>query len=165
MKTKDIFLSWDFIIPVLITFIIAIISPFNLKPEIFKDLFNVAITVSSIVFSVFFGGLATIISTSDNKFVKFIEEDNIFTDLIENFKFSLLIIFIGLIFAIFGYLIASLNLPFYFFENFMIKYFNYTTLVIFSFLFLYGIFATFTSVLHAITFFKKRSEFMNLTED
>jgi hypothetical protein len=156
MKLKDILLSCDFLCAVIIAVFIAIISPYWLPNEFVKDLYSIGISVLSIIFSVFFAALAIMMSSSDDEFVVFLEEEGDYTKIIASFEVSLGIIFVALMYSIIIYGITS-----YWFVN---KHINqqYYWLSIFCFLFLYGLFAVANSALDSMIFSKYRTRFINI---
>ena len=158
MKLKDILLSWDLLCALIIAGFIGIISPFWLPNEFVKDLYSIGISVLSIIFSVFFAALAIIMSSSDDEFVVFLEEEGDYTKIITSFEVSLGIIFVALIYSIIIYGISS-----YWFVN---KHINqqYYWLSIFCFLFLYGLFAVANSAIDAMLFSKYRTNYLKIRD-
>jgi ABC-type spermidine/putrescine transport system permease subunit I len=156
MKLANIILSWDTFISLIVTGVSYSLLPDELKLGFVCDFFNIGITVLSIVFSIFFAALAVIMTSSDNDFIKFLEEENHFTQLLNSFKITLLMLFVSLIVAI------SFNL----WTQFQITISGEDTqskwyFLIFEFLFLYSLIATALSVHDTILFSKYRAEYMN----
>jgi len=154
MKTSDVLWSWDFISSSLIGLALYFVMPYILINGTVLVFYNTGITVLSIVFSIFFASLAIIISASDNDFIKFLEVDKTYTRLLQMFKFTLYVLFIGLVYSILLYSYSS--------------YFSKVTdgqnkifLSVFSFLFLYGLFCTFNSTKHSIKYAIYRVRFIN----
>lgn len=159
MKIKSIFLSWDIILSIVISVLFYFNVPCLIDIVFAKDLYSIGISVLSIVFSVYFAALAIIISAGDNEFVKFLEEDeNLYSELIFTFKFSLIILFIALIYSI----ILYIQTPFKISQD--IKFQNRIFVVIFSFLFFYGLFASLNATLDSIKFAKYRTKFLLITK-
>lgn len=159
MKIKDIIFSWDFILSIIASIALLIILPFWIKNQFAITLYEIGITVLSIVFSVFFAALAIIISSSDDDFVRFLEEEGDYTAIVDTFKFSLFILFIALLYSILFTAITSywmnmnhINQQYYF-------------LVIFTFLFTYGLFATFNSTYDAIKYAKYRTKYLQIKKN
>lgn len=65
-----------------------------------KEFFGVSASVLSIVFSVFTAALAVIISSPDDKFVRWLESEGIYRDILFGFKFTLLSLFTALVSSI-----------------------------------------------------------------
>lgn len=158
MKIKDIIISWDFYISFLIAIVLWLIFPFWISNQFTTTLYEIGISVLSIIFSVFFAALAIIISSSDDDFVRFLEETGDYTAIIDTFKFSLSVLFIALLYSIILKAITSywislkfINQQFYF-------------VVIFGFLFFYGLFATFNSTCDAIVYSKFRTKYLKLNK-
>ena len=79
MRIRDVFFSWDFIFSTIIVGILIILLPTYISAQFAQDVYSMAITILSIIFSVFFAALAIIISTSEDDFVRFLEDDGIYT--------------------------------------------------------------------------------------
>lgn len=155
MKIKDIIISWDFLIALCILVILWIILPYWVNNQFTITLYEIGISVLSIIFSVFFAALAIIISSSDDDFVRFLEETGDYTAIIDTFKFSLTVLFIALLYSIILTAITS-----YWINLKLINQQFYFT-VVFSFLFFYGLFATFNSTYDAIVYLKFRTKYLN----
>lgn len=158
MKVKDIILSWDFILAIILSGIIYIFLPCNIKLLSAKDIYYIAITVLSIIFSLYFAALAIIISSSNDDFILFLEEDKIYSGVIGTFKYTLIVLFFSLIVSIILYCIAALGIN----ENYDIQ--PKIIMDIFIFLFSYSLFTVFNACLDSITYAKKRVEFIKIKE-
>lgn len=155
MKIKDIIISWDFILAVIIAVGLTFVSSFWVSNTFVLTAYEIGISVLSIVFSVFFAALAIIISSSDDDFVNFLEEEGDYTAIIQTFKFSLLLLFIALVYSIILTLITS-----YWLNN-EHKNQQYYFIVIFTFLFSWSLFATLNSALDAIKYSTYRTQYLN----
>lgn len=154
-KFKAIFISVDFLIAVIAVVLLLFLMPAKIDNVFAKDVYYVGISILSIVFSLFFAALAIIVSSSDDEFVKFLEKDNVFTEIVELYKIVLAELLLGLVytFIIFGltaYKIAH-NL----------EHQNRFLFLIFVFLFIYGIFAVFSTILNSIKYARERSKFLS----
>lgn len=100
-------------------------------------------------------------ATPDNKFVKFLEEDGHFSNLILTFKVTLIALLISL-----GYAIIM-----YAYSDYLVKHFNdkitqnKVLFLFFVFLFTYGLMASALSIKDAIMFSKYRIDFINSCEE
>lgn len=99
--------GWDLLIAFLLTGAMCYVVPPAI-PNIFaKDMFSVGISVLSIVFSVFITALAIIMSSSDDEFLTFLEEDGLYTLLLWGFKTTLILLFIALMYSLTVYTMTS----------------------------------------------------------
>jgi hypothetical protein len=153
--------SWDFIISVTITLVTAFIIPNYIKVSFAEDIYSVGITVLSIIFSLFFAASAIIMSSSDNDFIDFLEEEKHFSILLETFRFTLISLFVSLIYSIVLYIIT----------DYLLKYSgdaftqNKVWFLIFELTFIYSMLATGLSVLDTVNFSKYRSIFLKQAKD
>ena len=155
MKIKNIIFSWDLAFTIILTILTYCFFPTNLKNELTKDIFGVGISILSIVFSVFFAALAIIISSGDNEFINFIESNgNHFTKIITSFKYSLLLLFLGLLYSVIVYTYTSNLLS----NKILLQ--SKWILIIFVFIFFYGLFASVNSTLDAIKYAEFRTRFL-----
>jgi len=159
IKLKQIVISWDFGISLLLTIISSQILASSVSSEFAKDIYGVGISVLSILFSVYFAALALIITSGDDDFVHFLEEEGDYTGIIDTFKFSLLSLFSALVYSILVYTFTSAQI----YQQHLGK--PYTSqsevfLWIFIFLFSYGLFAALNSTLDSITYAVFRTKFL-----
>lgn len=156
MKFSNIILSWDFVISIVLTLATAIFLPTMLKMSFCISFYNTGITVLSIVFSLFFAALAIIMTSSDNDFIEFLEEENDFSALLDSFKITLAMLFVSLIYSIVLYVssdyFAKNNSPD--FEQHKIFF------LVFEFLFTYSLLSTALSVKDTIKFSDLMGQFL-----
>jgi hypothetical protein len=156
VKLKSVVVSWDFGVAVALALAGAILLEPRLLNAFAKDLYAIGISVLSIVFSVFFAALAIIISSSDDDFVRFLEEDGGYTHLVATFRWTLAALFTALIYSLGAYgltargaLVDKSTQP---------KHW----VLIFGFLFSYSLLATYLSTRDAIAYAQRRTRFLSL---
>ena len=154
MNVKDVLKSWDIWVAIFITFVVWFILPATIKNDLVLNLYNIGISVLSIVFSVFFAALAIIITSGDNDFIHFLEETNDYSIIISGFKLALIILFLALLYSIFIYAATALWISdggstqsIYWFAGFV-------------FWFMYGLMATADSSLTSIRYAVYRVQFI-----
>lgn len=154
IRVKSLFLSWDFAAAAATTLTVALCSPRQVPNDLAKDYYGIGISVLSIVFSVFFAALAVIITASDDEFVAFLEAEGDYSALLSNFKISLELLFWALVYslALYAYTAARISRS--------VKFQRSPFLIIFSFLFLWGLFAAFYSAYDAIRYADYRKKFL-----
>ena len=154
MNPRTIIVSWDFLTSAVVTAVFGYWLPQEVPSELAKDYYGVGISVLSIVFSLFFAALAVIIAASDDEFVLFLDVEGDHTALINNYAFTLRLLF--------GALVYSLGFYAYTAERISAdlrhqhKYF----LVGFCFLFLWSLFASFKSTFDSIKYSTYRKKFI-----
>lgn len=157
MKIKNLLISWDFILSTIITIITCHLLPYYLPIEFCKSFYGMGISVLSIIFSIFFAALAIIMASSDNDFIRFLEEEGDFTMLLTSFKITLAMLFISLIYSIVLFVITD-----YFCspltKQSLIQHKGF--FLIFEFLFCYSLIATGLSVKDTIFFSNYRAKFL-----
>lgn len=157
MKISNIILSWDFVISIILTLVTAIFLPSMLKISFCISFYNTGITVLSIIFSLFFAALAIIMTSSDNDFISFLEEENDFTALLDSFKITLAMLFVSLIYSIILYISSD-----YFAKNNNSEFQQHKIFfLLFEFLFTYSLLSTALSVKDTIKFSDLRGQFLN----
>lgn len=156
MKFKDIVFCWDFILAIIIFFLLYMILPNKINIQFTKDIYQTAISVLSIIFSLYFASLAIIMTTNQDGFISFLEEDGIYSGIIDTFKFTLIINFAALIISIILYTFTSYQF------NLSIKYQPKLIFLIFIFLFIYALFSVFNASIDSIIFSKKRIEYLKI---
>jgi len=150
-------LSYDTLIALLLTIGCLIFLPDWIKGDLIKDLLSMGIGVLSIIFSIFFAALAFIIGASDDEFVAFLEEDGLFSTLINTFKWTVISLFVALLYSIFIYIIIAFKI-----SQDDTYVFSEILMAIFCFLFFYSLIATMTSTNDAIKYSKRRITFVSL---
>jgi ABC-type uncharacterized transport system fused permease/ATPase subunit len=156
-RFKAIILSWDFGITLLSVFATYLVLPEYINMNFALSFYNVAMTVLSIIFSLFFTAMAIIMSSSDNDFIEFLEERNTFTELLWSFKFTLFVLFLSLILSIILYSGTSYWIETNHNETWLQ---DYKLLLLLQFCFLYGMIATWFSIMDTVKFSKYRSDFL-----
>jgi hypothetical protein len=154
MRVKSIFLSWDVLATLAATLATIPLAPRWIPNVLVKDLSAVGIAVLAITFSVFFAALAIIMSSSDDEFVAFLEEDGAYTHIIGAFKFSLILLFVALVFSLFLYAYTSIRVA----RD--VRDQGRWWSVSFEFLFLYSLFAALAAALDSIRYSEYRSRFI-----
>jgi hypothetical protein len=156
MKIRDILWSWDFISSFILAIICYLVLPCKINSEILREVYSVGITVLSIIFSIYFAASAIIITSSVDDFILFLEETNLYTNLIAFFKYTLVTLFIGLIYSIIVFLVTV------YLEKISntVHLQNKILVTIFVFLFFYSLFTTIITTKDAIKFAEYRSKFL-----
>lgn len=156
-RIKAIIKSWDFVIALLSTVASYFLLPDYLNMKFALAFYNAAMTVLSIIFSLFFTAMAILMSSSDNDFIEFLEEKNTFTELLWSFKFTLFILFISLLLSIILYSGTSYWIE----NNFKVDCFQKSLLLLsLEFCFLYGMLATWFCIIDTVRFSKYRALFL-----
>ncbi len=156
MKINTYILSWDFILSIIITLVTAIFLQFEVKASFTLGIYNIGISVISIIFSLFFASMAILITNQDDDFLLFLEENNDFSEIISGFKFTLVALFTCLM----------ISIIFFFYTSYLIS--EYTDKLIvstvflyfFEFFFFYSLFSTLLCVFDTIKFSLVHLEFI-----
>lgn len=156
MKLKQIILSWDFVVSIILTLVTALFLPSELTVTFSISFYNIGISVLSIIFSLFFAALAIIMTSSDNDFIEFLEETGDFTALMNTFKVTLIMLFVSLIYSIVLYVCSSYSVVN---GNDKITQ-NKIFFLVFEFLFSYSMFATALSIKDTIMFSGYRAKYL-----
>lgn len=152
MKVRKI-IAWDLFLAVGITVIVTFVLDSRIRDSFAKDVYSVGVSVLSIVFAIYFAALSIIISSSDNEFVRFLEERGQFSELVSTFRFTLILLFVALVVAIGLYVYSA-----YIFANGGQQSKFYFSL--FVFLTFYALFAVVSSALDALKFATLRARFL-----
>ena len=119
-----------------------------------KDIYAVGITVLSVVFSVYFAGLAIIMSSSDDDFVAFLEKEGDFTSIVTAFEDALYVLFAALLYSLLTYAYTAFRFDRH------IQYQNKYFIAVFAFLFLWGLFGAVIATRDSIIYSKYRSRYV-----
>jgi len=140
--------------------IVTLFLPCKIKVSFCCSLYSTGISVLSIIFGLFFASLVVIISSPDNKFIKFLEKEGYYTELLLTFKITLFILFLSLIFSIVLYLYSDFQQK-SIGENALMTRSGF---LFFVFLFSYSLASTAISVKDTIAFCKYRIDFVKSEE-
>ncbi|HYG98345.1 MAG TPA: hypothetical protein VD837_04385 [Terriglobales bacterium] len=153
-----IFYSWDFCGAV----ITGVALRFMLHPTVLavvaKDIYSAGISVLSIVFAVFFASLAIIMSSGDDVFVKYLHEEGHYGVIIQTFRFTLLLLFAGLVLSIVLYSYSSAMAV----DSAAAQ--SRWLLISFGFLSSWALLASLSSTLNSITYSHYRYKFLSKAE-
>jgi hypothetical protein len=162
---KKVVLSFDFMFAIVIGVILWLILPVYIQANFVMDITSVSINILSIIFSLFFAALAIVISTSEDSFALFLEDEGIYTELVNTFKFSLYAIFLALLYAVLLYATtryfsvmsesAKLLTSSY---DFTLQ--NKAAFIVFITIFIYALFACLYTVNDTITYSLKRISYL-----
>jgi len=157
-KLISIFLCWDFILAVILTFVVLFIIPVQVPGNFAKDVYEVGISVLSIIFSVYFAALTIIISAIDDGFVRFLEKEGHYSELLFTFKFTIFTIFLALMCSIVLFTYSGYKIE----VNLQYSQ-SYGLLVFYVFISSYSLFAVFNSTIDSLRYSKYRMEFFKLS--
>ncbi|WP_445720141.1 hypothetical protein [Flavobacterium sp.] len=159
-NVRSILIGYDFKISILLSVILYFILPDYLLMKFMITYYNIVITVVSIIFSLLFTACSILMSSSDDDFIIFLNEDKIFDDLLWTFKVTLIALFGCLIYSLFLYILTN-----YYIENSKIREIWFQHKIIFCSLTLlttYSLIATYFSVENTLIFSKFRSKYLKI---
>jgi hypothetical protein len=119
-----------------------------------KDVYGLSSSVLSIVFSVFTAALAIIISSPDDKFVRFLDAEGFYRDLLWGFTLTLGALFVALVFSIAAFSWTSYQLAA------KTSHQHHVGVIACGGLLTYALGATLTSTLSAIRYARTRAAFL-----
>jgi hypothetical protein len=128
--------------------------PTYVPVQLAKEFFGLSASVLSIVFSVFTAALAVIISSPDDKFVRWLESEGIYRDILFGFKFTLLALFTALVASIGAFSWTVLQIE----AGVLVQ--HRSGLLIGASLLTYALVATLLSTLAAIRHAHSRADFL-----
>jgi hypothetical protein len=155
MRIRRVILSPDLIASVLLSFITAVFCPSLISISMAKDFYGVGISVLSIVFSVFFAALAIIMSAGDNEFVAFLHENGAYSEIIWNFRFTVIILFTSLLVSLTEYVYTGFRI------SHKAEWHSKWFFVLFLLCFSYSLLAACLAVIDAIKYSGVRVQYLN----
>jgi hypothetical protein len=152
VKLRDV-LGWDLWLALAGTAAIWWFLPEWPRNSLAKELYEMGLSVLSIVFAVFFTALAVMIASGDDDFVGFLRELGIYEGIVQTFRYTLIVLFIALMAAVvlFAFTAISIDMGY----KLQSKY----ALVTFGFLFLYSLFAVAWSTHDSLEYSKRRIQY------
>jgi hypothetical protein len=159
MKPRNIFVSWDMAAAGAVALSLSLGLPPELRNDFCKDLYGIGISVLSIVFSLYAAALALLMTSPDDEFVRFLEEESQYMELVSSFKFVLVVLFLAL-----GVSIAWYALTGYWISEHWPDIATQTKwwMVTFAPLAVYALCATLLSMVDSIHYSKRRIEFLKI---
>jgi hypothetical protein len=151
---KSIVVSWDSAIAAVVAIVAYALLSDLIDNEFARDVYNIGISVLSIVFSVYFAALAIIISSSDDDFVHYLVKNGHYTLIINAFLWTLFSLFIALIYSIVLYVITASLISTKLVEQYKLPF------VIFCALFAYSLLAAFFATKDALRYSEFRAKFV-----
>ena len=155
MTLRRIFISVDFLLAASASILFSYWLPDPVPNELVKDYDGVGITVLSIVFSIFIAALAVIIASSDDDFVSFLEEEGLYTAILQSYQFTLGLLFCALMYSLASYAYTAKRLT----EGVHAQWQGFVSM--FCFLFLWSLVAAFASTWDAMKYATYRRRFMS----
>lgn len=119
-----------------------------------RDFYSVSASVLSIVFSVFTASLAVIVASPDDRFVRFLENEGFYGDILFGFQVTLGALFLALVYSIVAYTWSSFQL-----EQRVTRQHRYG-FIAGSALLAYSLGATLTSAYSAIRYAQTKARFL-----
>ena len=154
MTLRAVFVSWDFLFSIIASIAFGFWLPVWVPNELAKDYYGIGISVLSIVFSLFFAALAVVITASDDEFVLFLEEHGDYSALVANYKFTLGLLFVALMYSLVFYAYTAARIAT------SVRHQNKLFAALFCFLFLWSLFAAFMSTYDSIKYSDYRKRFL-----
>ena len=159
MTLREVIGGWDFRSALLGTAIVWFALPDWPSNTFASALYDMGISVLSIVFAVFFTALAVLIASGDDDFVSFLKELGIYSGIVATYRFTLVLLFVALMFSVlaFAWTAAIIDMDY----TLQSKY----VMVAFSFLFLYSLFAVIYSTHDALEYARRRIEYVEMKQE
>lgn len=159
-QIESLFISLDFISAFCISIVLLIICPKKIEISLIIEILRIAISVLSIIFSVYFAALAIIITSGDDDFIDFLEENGSYSHIIWTFKVTLLLLFFSLVISI---LIFVWIIP-YDEVAIVIRWFPKWGLILYSTFSSWSLFAAANATLDAIRYAEYRAKFIAINK-
>lgn len=107
LRKLRVLLAWDLILSGAAAIVLWVALPAEVANAFAKDIYELAATVLAVVFSVFVAALAIVMSAGDRGFAKFVAEEGSLEVIVFGFKWTLGLLFAGLLAAVFLYGVTS----------------------------------------------------------
>lgn len=162
-KIKSFFVSYDFGISSILGITLYILMPEYLQMSFAVEYYSVIITAVSIIFSLVFASCSILLSSSDNDFINFLNEEDDFDNLLWTFRVTLISLFICLLYSLVLFVSTSYYLD-HSSEN-KIWLQHKSLFISLTALTTYSLIATYLSVEDTLIFSKFRSRFLKQKEE
>lgn len=157
-RIKSFIISWDFGAALLVGTALYFMLPEYLNMNFLLSVYYILITVLTIIFPLFFAAFAILISSSDTDFIRFLEENNLYTELLWSFKVTLNMLLISLIYSIILYARTSYSIELH--KPAIWGQHNLFFIALAS-LFTYSMVSTFLCIYDTLEFSKARAKFID----
>jgi len=147
-------LGADGFVTLLLIILLLGITPTAFPVTAAKDIYSLSSSVLSIVFSVFTASLAIILSSPDDKFVRFLEAEGFYQDILWGFVITLAALFVALVYSIAAFSWTSYQL------GNKVPHQHRVGIIVCAALLCYALGATLTSALSAIRYARTRAQFL-----
>jgi hypothetical protein len=151
---REVVTGWDFSAAIGCSAVVWFLLPDWPSNAFASAIYEMGITVLSIVFAVFFTALAVLIAAGDDDFVSFLKDLGIYSGIIATYRFALIVLFVALMYSViaFGWTAAIVDADY----TRQSKY----VVVLFAFLFFYSLFSVIYSTYDALEYSQRRIEFV-----
>ena len=153
---KSILYAPDILIATDCGLIIYLYLPVCVDNVFAKDIYLAGISTISIVFAIYFAGLATIMASPHDDFVAWLEERGSYSELINRLKYTLIVLFFALLFSIFAFSVTS------YYYALEVKTQSKWIFSVFSFMTLYSLFSTASAANASISYAKFRAGYVKV---
>lgn len=164
-RLGKIILSYDFIISLTLAIGIRIALCNDISLIFARDLYSTAISIFSIMFSVYFAAIAIMSSSNDNEFAKYLIKEGLYTEIVWTQRYTLYTILVSLLTAFIFYGICAYKLGDVPESNKHLYTFSRDQLVVSIAILTYGLLAAFSVASDAIRYAHYRSAFLDVTEN
>lgn len=147
-------LGADLVFALAVACVLLSVTPTSVRVGPARDFYSVCASVLSIVFSVFTASLAVIVASPDDKFVRFLEKEGLYGDLLFGFRVTLGALFFALVYSIVAYAWSAFQ-----FDAQVPRQHRFG-LIVGASLLAYSLGATLSSAYSAIKYAEKKAEFL-----
>lgn len=155
-KLESLVKSWDFAGAIAIALAIFIWAPQWVSAAMMLPFYEIGISVLSITFAVYFAALATIITSGDDDFVRFVQDADAYDGIIWAFQATLGLLFAALLLSLGAFAVTSVQV-----HGDADAQQHVVLTILFALFFFWSLFATVASANDAIRWARHRSEFLS----
>lgn len=153
---ENVIKSWDLWVSIFVATFFFFLYQDNISLEKCEKIFEVCIAFLSIIFSVYYAAYAVLVASGDDDFIRFLEEDGSYMDIILTFRYTLVLLFVSLFFSISLYFYSLLSL---------IDGINASLMSVYFFIVMYALFAVVQSSLDAVKYSEYRVRFLKIKKN
>lgn len=159
-KIQSLVFSLDLILALVCSILVGKFIPDQISIEYVLSIFEIAITILSIIFSVYFAALTVIITAGDNQFVRFLEEGGLYSRITWTFKVTLGLLFFALLVSI---ILFVVTLPYK--DSLVVEcYWPKNGFIIYVFIATWALFAAALATWDSIKYAEYRARYIRATQ-